>query len=63
MVRLDDTTLARRTVVSNLIHDMMDTRKSAEVRESALAWSRSLQNSLIELVAEEEQRQLYKPGQ
>ncbi len=61
-VRLDDSPQARRTVVQNAIHDMMDQRKSTEVRESALAWSRSLQISLMDLLAEEEQRPLYKPA-
>jgi hypothetical protein len=62
-VRLDDSPQARRNVVQNAIRDMMDPRKSAEVRESAIAWNRSLQISLMALLAEEEQRQLYKPAQ
>lgn len=62
-VRLDDSTQARRNVVQNAIRDMMDPRKSTEVRESSIAWSRALQNSLMELLAEEQQRQLYKPAQ
>lgn len=61
-VRLDDSTQARRTVVQNAIRDMMDPRKPTEVRESALAWTRSLQVSLMDLLAEEERRQLYKPA-
>lgn len=60
-VRLDDSPQARRTAVQTAIRDMMDPRKSLEVRESALAWSRALQNSLMEMVAEEEQRRTYKP--
>ena len=62
-VRLDDSTQARRNVVQSTIRDMMDPRKSSEVRESSIAWSRALQNSLMELLAEEQQRQLYKPAQ
>lgn len=61
-VRLDDSPQSRRNVVQSLIRDMMDPRKSTEVRESALAWSRALQISLMELLSEEEQRQLYKPS-
>ena len=61
-VRLDDSPQARRNVVQSIIHDMMDPRKSTEVRESALAWSRALQISLMDLLAEEEQRQIYKPA-
>ncbi|MDD5305157.1 MAG: hypothetical protein PHS14_18820 [Elusimicrobia bacterium] len=62
-VRLDDSPQARRNVVQSSIRDMMDPRKSSEVRESTIAWSRALQNSLMELLAEDEQRQLYKPAQ
>lgn len=61
-VRLDDSPQARRNVVQSTIRDMMDPRKSTEVRESALAWSRALQISLMDLLAEEEQRPLYKPA-
>lgn len=62
-VRLDDSTQARRNVVQSLIRDMMDPRRPVEARESALAWTRALQNSLMELLAEEDPRQLYKPAQ
>lgn len=62
-VRLDDGTQARRNVVQTIIHDMMDPRKSTDVRESALAWSRALQISLMDLLAEDEQRQIFKPAQ
>lgn len=62
-MRLDDSPQARRNVVQSSIRDMMDPRKSTEVRESMIAWSRALQNSLMELLAEDEQRQLYKPAQ
>jgi len=61
-VRLDDGLQARRNVVQSAIRDMMDPRKSIEVREGALAWSRALQISLMDLLAEEEQRPLYKPA-
>lgn len=62
-VRLDDSPQARRSVIQSTIRDMMDPRKSTEVRESSIAWSRALQNSLMDLLAEETQRQLYKPAQ
>ena len=62
-VRLDDSTQARRNVVQAIIHDMMDPRKATDVRESALAWSRALQISLMELLSEEEKRQIFKPAQ
>ena len=62
-VRIDDTITARRTVVQQEIRTMMDPRGSLEARESAIAWTRALQNILVELLAEEQQRQTYKPAQ
>ncbi|MBI4060945.1 MAG: hypothetical protein HY403_05885 [Elusimicrobia bacterium] len=62
-VRLDDSVQARRDIVQSAIRDMMDPRKPEQVRESSIAWSRALQNSLMQLLAEEEQRPLYKPAQ
>lgn len=61
-VRLDDSVQARRNVVQSTIRDMMDPRRASDVRESAIAWTRALQNSLMDLLAEEEQRQTYKPA-
>lgn len=61
-VRLDDSVQARRNVVQSTIRDMMDPRRATDVRESAIAWTRALQNSLMELLSEDEQRQLYKPA-
>lgn len=61
-VRLDDSVGARRKIVQETIRDMMDPRQSSEVRESAIAWTRSLQNSLLDLLAEEEKRPSYKPA-
>ena len=49
--------------MQSTIRDMMDPRKSTEVRESALAWSRALQISLMDLLAEDEKPQTYKPAQ
>ncbi len=61
-VRLDDSVEARRKIVQEVIRDMMDPRRATDVRESAIAWTRSLQNSLLELLAEEEKRPNYKPA-
>lgn len=61
-VRLDDSVEARRKIVQDVIRDMMDPRRSTDVRESAIAWTRSLQNSLLDLLAEEERRPAYKPA-
>lgn len=59
-VRLDDSVEARRKIVQETVRDMMDPRRSSDVRESAIAWTRSLQNSLLDLLAEEEKRPTYK---
>lgn len=61
-VRLDDSVEARRQIVQETIRDMMDPRRATDVRESAIAWTRSLQNSLLALLAEEEKRPSYKPA-
>jgi len=61
-VRLDDSVAARREVVQDTIRDMMDPRLPAETRESAISWSRALQNSLMEILSEEEKRTPYKPA-
>lgn len=61
-VRLDDSVEARRKVVQDTIHDMMDPRLSSDTRESAISWVRALQNSLMEILSEEEKRTLYKPA-
>ncbi|MEK7233818.1 MAG: hypothetical protein AAB268_08380 [Elusimicrobiota bacterium] len=62
-VRLDDDIQTRRNIVQSAIRNMMDPRKSTEVRDNSIAWSRALQNSLMELLVDEERRPLYKPEQ
>lgn len=61
-VRLDDSVLARRKVVQDTIRAMMDPNRSLDVRESAISWSRALQNSLLDILAEEDHRPLYTPS-
>lgn len=61
-VRLDDSVQARRRIVQETIRDMMDPRRDRDVRESAIAWTRSLQNSLLDLLAEEQKRPAFKPA-
>ena len=62
-VHLDDSVAARRQIVQDIIHEMMDPTVAPAARESAVAWSRALQNSLMELLAETERAPLYKSGQ
>lgn len=61
-VRLDDSIEARRHLVQDMIKTMMDPRRPASVRDNAIAWTHALQNSLMELLSEEERRSLYKPA-
>ena len=61
-VSLDDTVEARRQLVQATIQEMMDPRRPAETRESAISWSRALQNSLMEILSEQEKRPLFKPA-
>lgn len=61
-VRLDDSVMARRHVVQDMIRMMMDPTRSLDTRESAISWSRGLQNSLIDILAEDDRRPLYTPA-
>jgi hypothetical protein len=62
-VYLNDSIVARRSLVEDLIHDMMDSSTPLAEREHAISWSRSLQNSLIDLASESERPELFKRAQ
>lgn len=51
-IRLDDDAPARRKLVEEAIKTMMDPSAPQDERDHAVNWSRALQNSLIELEAE-----------
>ncbi len=55
-VRLDDSLEARSRMVQDIIHEMMNPALAPEDRESAIAWSQELQNSLMELTTSSEPR-------
>ena len=61
-LRLDDSVAARRDLVQGLIRDMMDPNRPAAVRDSAIAWSRSLQNELMKILSEQDGHPLYTPA-
>jgi hypothetical protein len=61
-VRLDDSVEARRKLVQDTIHEMMDPTRPVELRDSAIAWSRALQNALTDIVSEQERRATYTPA-
>jgi len=62
-VRLDDSVAARRKVVQDMVREMMDPARPLDARDSAIAWSRALQNSLLDILSEEDRRPLYKPAE
>lgn len=59
-LRLDDSITARRNLVQEVIREMMDPNASLETREAAIAWSRALENNLMDLLSESERHPLYK---
>jgi hypothetical protein len=61
-VRLDDSVMARRKIVQDMVHEMMDPTRSLDARENAISWSRALQNSLQDILSEEDHRPLYTPA-
>ena len=52
-VRLDDTFATRRKLVQDAIRDLSDPKRSFSGHTDSIYWSRSLQNSLIGILAEE----------
>jgi hypothetical protein len=61
-VRLDDSAQARRGLVQEEIRQMMDPARSSDARDGAVSWSRGLQNSLMDILAEEDHQPLYQPA-
>lgn len=61
-VRLDDGVEARRQILQGLIRDMMDPAVPLETRSSAIAWTRALDQALLDLVSENPKRPTYKPA-
>lgn len=62
-LRLDDSVVSRRKLVQEVIREMMDPNAPLETREAAIAWSRALENSLMDLLSESERHPLYKKAQ
>jgi hypothetical protein len=59
---IDDSIQTRRQIIQDVIHQMMDPKVPQADRETAIAWARSLQNCLLDLLAEAEAERapLYK---
>ena len=52
----------RRSLVEEMIHRMMDKNVDLETRETAVAWSRELQEALVGLEEAQDAAPTYKPG-
>ncbi|HVE12180.1 MAG TPA: hypothetical protein VNI01_02190 [Elusimicrobiota bacterium] len=61
-VRLDASPITRRKLVEGLIAQMLDPKASSDIRESAVSWTRALEQALIKVQAEERQAPNYKPS-
>ena len=61
-VRLDDSIETRRRLVERTIRDMMNPEADRDIRDSAVSWTRALENSLSELLAETQRSPLFKPS-
>jgi hypothetical protein len=59
-VFFDDTVAARRRLVEQAIHSMMDPEAPFAYRENAVAWMKALDMTLVDLSAESEAAPLYK---
>ncbi len=59
-LRLDDSVAARRDLVQTLIRAMMDPNAPADMRMSAISWTRALDQTLVDVLAEPEREPLYK---
>jgi len=53
-ISIDDSIPTRRQLVQDIIHQMMDPNVHPDDRERAIAWSRALQNALLDILAEAE---------
>jgi hypothetical protein len=59
-VRLDDSVTARRGLSEAMIHAMMDPNAPNDMRSSALAWTRALEESLSGVVSEKERAPAFR---
>lgn len=59
-VRLDDSNEARRELIEEMIGRMMDSKATVEVRDSAVSWTRALEQALVLVQGEAEKRRTYK---
>ena len=61
-VWLDDSREARRKLIEDTIHSMMDPDAPSAYRNNAIQWTQALDQSLVELTTEPLRTPLYKRG-
>ena len=59
-VRLDDSNEARRHLIEDMIGRMMDANAALVVRDSAISWTRALEQALVLVQGEAERKPTYK---
>lgn len=62
VVHLDDSVTARRLLIEETIDSMMDPKTEMKVRDSAISWTRALENALVDLQGEERRAPSFKPS-
>ena len=61
-VRLDDSVAARRALVQEMIHKMLDAETDPDLSQTAIAWTRALDQALVVLQGSSDRRPAFKPG-
>lgn len=59
-VRLDDSNEARRHLIEDLIARMMDAKAPLLMRDSAVSWTRALEQALVQVQGETEHKSTFK---
>ncbi|HAH07703.1 MAG TPA: hypothetical protein DCM05_14465 [Elusimicrobia bacterium] len=62
VLRLDHGVAVRRALVQDVISKMMDPKTPQTLRDSAITWTRALEQALVKIQGEEERAPSYKPS-
>jgi hypothetical protein len=62
VLRFDHGVATRRALVEDVIGKMMDPKTPQDVRESAISWTRALEQALVKIQGEEERQPTFKPS-
>ncbi|OGR57937.1 MAG: hypothetical protein A2X36_05190 [Elusimicrobia bacterium GWA2_69_24] len=61
-VRLDDSVASRRRLIEDIIQRQMDHRTPTDIRDNLISWTRSLEQLLIQVQGEQDNKASYKFG-